>query len=285
MSEELLVNVTPQETRVATVENGVLQEVWIERASKRGIVGNIYKGCVLRVLPGMDAAFVDIGLARAAFLHVGDIADKDKLVFSGTGDDRQQKMIGDILHQNQEILVQVVKDPLGTKGARLTTHLTIPSRYLVYMPYNKTIGVSGKIEDGVERERLKVILQDEVGDEVGFIVRTAADGIDQATLRLDITFLRKLWDSLEKNTVSASAAYRVYEDLPLVLRTLRDSAGGVIERIRIDSRETHKRAVTFCRDFLPGWVTVLNTIRVSGRYLISMRLRMRFRKRSATRCH
>ena len=198
MSEELLINVTPQETRVATVENGVLQEVWIERASKRGIVGNIYKGRVLRVLPGMDAAFVDIGLARAAFLHVADIADQDKLTCSGTGDDRQQKTIGDTLRQNQEILVQVVKDPLGTKGARLTTHLTIPSRYLVYMPYDKTIGVSGKIEDSVERERLKVILQNEVGDEVGFIVRTAADGIDQATLQLDITFLRKLWNSLEK---------------------------------------------------------------------------------------
>lgn len=258
MSEELLINVTPQETRVATVENGVLQEVWVERASKRGLVGNVYKGKVVRVLPGMDAAFIEVGLARAAFLHVADIADKDKFDVGENGE-RRQKLIGEILRTDQEVLVQVVKDPLGTKGARLTTHLTIPSRYLVYMPYETTLGVSGKIEGSAERERLKAILHSVVeAGEGGFIVRTAAEGVDEAALKHDITFLRKIWRSLQKraNCTSPGKAktpgYVVHEDLPLVLRTLRDLAGDAIERIRIDSRENYQKALAFCHDFLPG---------------------------------
>ena len=251
MSEELLVNVTPQETRVATIENGVLQEVWIERASKRGLVGNIYKGKVVRVLPGMDAAFVEIGLTRAAFLYVADIADREK--YSGNGNsERRLKTIAEVLHKDQEILVQVIKDPLGSKGARLTTHLTIPSRFIVYMPYDSAIGVSGKIEDGVERERLKKIVQNLVQDgEGGFIVRTAAEGADESALERDIHFLHKIWRSLEDRAATAAAGAIVHEDLPLVLRTLRDLAGDAIERIRIDSRENCQKAQAFCRDFLP----------------------------------
>lgn len=251
MSEELLINVTPQETRVATVENGALQEVWIERASKRGLVGNIYKGRVVRVLPGMDAAFVDVGLERAAFLHVADIADKDKYT-EDANSERKIKTIGEILRQDQDILVQVIKDPLGTKGARLTTHLTIPSRYLVYMPYDGVTGVSGKIEDNGERERLRELIQEIVGDAGGgFIVRTAAEGADEVSLQRDIAFLQKLWKSLETRLVGAEPGSVVHEDLPLVQRTLRDLAGDVIERIRIDSRETFQKAQAFCQDFLP----------------------------------
>ena len=251
MSEELLINVTPQETRVATVENGVLQEVWIERASKRGLVGNIYKGKVARVLPGMDAAFIEVGLARAAFLHVADITDKDKYVEEEDGE-RRLKPIGEILRQDQEILVQVIKDPLGTKGARLTTHLTIPSRYLVYMPYDTVTGISGKIEDGDERERLRELIQNaEVDIEGGFIVRTAADGVNEQALLRDIAFLSKVWQSMQKRVASANAGTVVHDDLPLVLRTLRDLAGDAIERIRIDSRENFHKAQAFCRDFLP----------------------------------
>ncbi|MEM7207427.1 MAG: ribonuclease G [Pseudomonadota bacterium] len=251
MSEELLINVTPQETRVATVENGVLQEVWIERASKRGLVGNVYKGKVVRVLPGMDAAFVEVGLARAAFLHVADISEKDKIEVAENGD-RRQKAIGEILREGQEVLVQVIKDPLGTKGARLTTHLTIPSRYLVAMPYDSSVGVSGKIEDLEERERLKAIVQDSLEEcDGGFIVRTAAEGVPEDALKRDVLFLRKIWKSLKKRAKAASQDQVVHEDLPLVLRTLRDLSGDAIERIRIDSRETYHRALAFTHDFLP----------------------------------
>ncbi len=157
MSEEILVNVTPQETRVAVVENGVLQEVIIERANRRGLVGNIYHGKVCRVLPGMQAAFVDIGLERAAFLHASDITandDEEKAV----GEVRVVEPITQLLHEGKKISVQVIKDPLGSKGARLTTHITIPSRYLVFMPGASNVGVSQKIEDEQERQRLKDIV-------------------------------------------------------------------------------------------------------------------------------
>ncbi len=161
MSEEILINVTPQETRVAVVENGVLQEVHIERTRARGIVGNIYKGKVTRILPGMQAAFVDIGMDRAAFLHASDIQGRQNV--SGGMPPRTAGVaeaqggpphsISELLRDGQEVVVQVVKDPLGTKGARVTTHITLPARYLVYMPYSKHIGISQKIEDDAERER------------------------------------------------------------------------------------------------------------------------------------
>ena len=152
MSEEILVNVTPQETRVAVVENGVLQEVLIERARARGLVGNLYKGVVSRVLPGMQAAFVDIGLERAAFLHASDILAREVEGLRPEG--KRTETISQLLREGQELLVQVIKDPLGTKGARLTTHITIPSRYLVFMPDAGNVGISQKIEDETERTRL-----------------------------------------------------------------------------------------------------------------------------------
>ncbi len=174
MTLELLVNVTPQETRVAVVENGVLQEVFIERARRRGLVGNIYKGVVRRVLPGMQAAFVDIGLERAAFLHASDIAvsvDNEKIEHNG-GEDN----ITSLLREGQLVLVQVIKDPLGTKGARLTTHITVPSRYLVFMPEVSNVGVSQRIEDEAERQRLRDIVMAARGEGGGgFILRTAAE--------------------------------------------------------------------------------------------------------------
>jgi ribonuclease G len=156
MSEEILINVTPQETRIAYIENGVLQEINIERARSRGMVGNIYQGRVSRVLPGMEAAFVDIGLDRAAFLHVSDIELKPEE--KETGVESRPRLIYDLLRTGQNLMVQVIKDPLGSKGARLTTEITIPSRYLVYVPNGRNIGVSSRIEDASERERLKGIL-------------------------------------------------------------------------------------------------------------------------------
>jgi ribonuclease G len=256
MNGEILINVTPQETRVAMVENGVLQEVFVERARRRGIVGNLYKGRVCRVLPGMEAAFVEAGLARTAFLHVSDIAvasseeDEGESVAAGNG---RRESIARLLHEGQELMVQVTKDPIGSKGARLTSHISIPSRYLVFMPEAHNVGVSQRIEDEAERERLReIVLQwsDREGGG-GYIVRTAAEGASTDALRADMRFLQKLWDSIVERGQSATAGSLVHEDLPLALRSLRDLVGGDIERIRIDSRETYQRAVEFATAFIP----------------------------------
>ena len=159
MSAELLINVTPQESRVALLENGILQEVLIERTSRKGIVGNIYKGKVSRVLPGMEAAFIDIGLEKSAFLHASDLTHPSLEEFQDPPMHRPAVQIGELLYEGKKLLVQVIKDPLGTKGARLTTHVTIPSRYLVLMPDNNNLGISGKIEQGAERERLRQLIE------------------------------------------------------------------------------------------------------------------------------
>lgn len=250
MSEEILVNVTPQETRVAVVENGVLQEVSIERTRARGLVGNLYKGVVSRVLPGMQAAFVDIGLERAAFLHASDIFTREVEGLRPEG--RRHEAINQLLREGQELLVQVIKDPLGTKGARLTTHITIPSRYLVFMPDVANVGVSQKIEDEAERTRLKdIVLAHSNGDGQGFIVRTAAEGASEEALISDIDFLRKLWASIRERAQNPSTGSIIYEDLPLVLRVLRDLVGTEMEKVRIDSRETYQRVAQFAADFIP----------------------------------
>ncbi|MBO2998074.1 ribonuclease E/G, partial [Aeromonas dhakensis] len=190
MSEEILINITPMESRVAVVENGVLQEVHVERTQRRGIVGNIYKGRVVRVLPGMQAAFVDIGLERAAFIHAAEISNREGSAVES---------ISALVHEGQALVVQVTKDPIGTKGARLTTHLSIPSRYLVYMPRTSHVGISLRIEDEVERERLKKVVADCVAAEGiegqgGFILRTAAEGAGEDEILADIRYLRRLWD-------------------------------------------------------------------------------------------
>ena len=248
MSEEILINVTPQETRVAVVENGVLQEILIERERRRGIVGNIYKGRVVRVLPGMQAAFVDIGLERAAFLHVSDIDQSERLEAGQEATDE----ITRLLHEGDDVMVQVVKDPLGTKGARLTTHVTIPSRYMVLMPGNPTAGVSTKIEGDEERDRLKSLLHETIdlnGGQTGFIVRTAAEHVSDEALREDMVFLGKLWQFIQDVVKDASAPACIHEDLPLALRILRDFVGRGLEKVRIDSRETHARVEDFVRQF------------------------------------
>jgi len=252
MSEEILINVTPRETRVALVENGVLQEVYIERERKRGIVGNIYKGKVSRVLPGMQAAFVDIGLDRAAFLHASDISTSLIMEDGSSQEDNQQSDIAELVRDGQEILVQVIKDPLGTKGARLTTHLTIPSRYLVLLPENTNIGISTKIEDQGERQRLKDIVSGLSEDSKnGYIIRTVADGIDEQALVSDEKFLCKLWGCITEEIKKAKPGSVVYDDLPLSIRTLRDLVDDNIEKIRVDSRETFQKLQQFSRQFVP----------------------------------
>ena len=248
MSEEILINVTPQETRVAVVENGVLQEVYIERSNNRGIVGNIYKGKVVRILPGMQAAFVDIGLERAAFLHASDI-ESSASKLNGA----EAPPINTLLHDSQEVVVQVVKDPLGSKGARLTMNLTLPARYLVYLPGTSHIGISQRIEDDDERERLREIIRsvsDSEGDG-GYILRTAAETATEQEIRNDILYLQRAWAAVHERKKGVKAPALLHEDLMLALRAMRDLVLDNVEKIRIDSRETCQRALEFAREFIP----------------------------------
>jgi len=246
MSEEILINVTPPETRVAVIENGVLQELIIERSRQIGLVGNIYKGQVCRVLPGMQAAFVDIGLPKAAFLHISDLSGKEL-------EKVQSDNIGYYLHEGQHIVVQVVKDPLGTKGARLTTEISIPSRFQVFMPYANNSGVSQRIDCESERIRLKTCIEKFRQEHQcgGFIARTAAEGVEESVLIADMTFLLKLWQSIAAKISTAIVKQFIHKDLPLSVRTLRDVYKEGIERIRIDSKETYHRLIEFAETFMP----------------------------------
>jgi ribonuclease G len=245
MSEEILINITPPETRVAVIENGVVQEILIERVRSRGLVGNIYKGKVSRILPGMQAAFIDAGLDRAAFLHASDIQSKL---------DPKPENIEELLRDGQEIVVQVVKDPLGTKGARLTTNISIPSRYMVFMPSLENVGVSQKIEDETERQRLRDTLGSYISEKKingSFIARTAAENISESALQADMKFLARLWDSIQSRIAESKAPARLHEDLPLAIRAFRDLIGPEVERVRLDSKSTYDKAMDFVNKFIP----------------------------------
>ncbi|RZA18982.1 MAG: ribonuclease G [Lysobacteraceae bacterium] len=264
MSEELLVNVTPRETRVAVVENGMLQELHIERGSQRGVVGNIYKGKVQRVMPGMQAAFVDIGLDRAAFLHANDIFRSAQLD-AGESDDapvsapmQVQIPITELLRDGAEIVVQVVKDPIGSKGARLTTQISIPSRYLVLLPRSRVVGISARIEDEDERTRLKALMTEfapAVGPQPkpghGFIVRTNAEGQPAEALAEDIAYLGRVWNLVEETSATAKVGSCIYEDLSLPLRAVRDLIRRDVEKVKVDSRETCERLREFAAQYMP----------------------------------
>ncbi len=251
MKQEILINVSPSETRVAVVENGVLQEVYIEREARQGLVGNIYRGKVLRVLPGMQSAFVDIGLDKAAFLHAKEIFPLQESEAGSVSDD-----IKDLIREGQEIIVQVVKDMIGSKGARLTTHISLPSRYLVYMPGSQHIGVSQRIDDEKERERLRNIVkqvqQDKQTLSGGFILRTAADGVPEAEIKKDMEFVTKLWDLVESRVCNEQKIAVIYESLPLLMRMVRDLAEVDVGKIQIDCQESFKQAVTFVEQFVPA---------------------------------
>jgi len=255
MSEEILINVAPMETRVALLDNGVLQEVYLERFQNKGIVGNIYLGKVARVMPGMQAAFVDIGLDKAAFLHVSDIAVKKIPSAPNNQVDKQEEPhINSLLKEGDPLIVQVIKEPLGTKGARLTMHLSVSSRYLVYTPQTNHIGISQRIEREEERERLRRLLADcireeKLNDECGFIIRTVADGASQEELLKDVRFLARLWNNLKSRMEKTSSIGVIHEDLPLYLRTMRDLVKPSIERVWIDSQEEYQRLLRFSEDY------------------------------------
>ncbi|MCK5894768.1 MAG: ribonuclease G [Endozoicomonadaceae bacterium] len=251
MSEEVLMNIMPAESRVAVVENGVLQEIYLERSCSRGIVGNIYKGKVVRVLPGMQAAFVDIGLDKAAFIHVREIASRDYCQEAVTALD-----IVEFAQEGQSMVVQVTKESLGTKGPRLTTHISIPARYLVLIPDSEHVGISLRIEDPQERDRLKEMLehlieQTKPNKKYGFILRTVAEGVGEEELLADMQFLHRLWLTVEEQIRESRAPDCVYEDLPLHLRTIRDFIKPSIEKIRIDSLDTYNKVCQFVRKIVP----------------------------------
>jgi len=253
MTAELLINVTPQETRVATVENGMLVDIRIERVQKVGLVGTLFQGVVRRVLPGMEAAFVDIGLEKAAFLHVSDVVAARLPDEQG---ERSHQPIARVLREGQTLAVQVVKDPLGSKGARVTTNLTVPSRYLVMMPHEHGIGLSTRIDDEDERERLRALVETLRGDsKVGYIVRTAADGAPSEALADDMAYLAKVWAGVQSRREALAPGEVIFRDLPLVLRMLRDSRDEDLERIRIDSRESYQQCHDFCEEYVPELAT------------------------------
>ena len=255
MSGELLINVTPSETRVALIENGSLQEVHVEREARRGLVGNIYLGKIIRVLPGMQAAFVDINLGKAAFLHASDI--NSKLILKVDSNSEQVPDIRNLVHEGQYIVVQVVKDPMGTKGARLTTDITVAARFLVLMPNASHAGISQRIEDPKERNRLKSIVTPYCGEDHGFIVRTAAEGAGIEELQHDAEFLRRVWAKVIERKERKQTKDPIYQDLSLAFRVLRDFVGVSLERIRIDSKLTYEQLVEFTSEFVPNLAPVL----------------------------
>ncbi len=249
MSVEILVNVTPRESRAAVVEQGVVEELYIERASHRGFAGNIYKGRATRVLPGMQAAFIDIGLDRTAFLHASDIQPPAGL--DGAVDIAPPESVRALVNEGDTILVQVLKDPIGTKGARLSTYVSLPSRFLVFMPQGRGVGVSARIADPAERTRLRELVQEWSAGSGGWIVRTATEGAAVEALRADMIFLQRLWDVIRDKCARAAAAELVHEDLKLPMRVLRDLLGEEVERVLVDAPAAHAAMVAFTRTFMP----------------------------------
>ena len=245
MSDELLINVTPMECRVALVENGTVNELFVERIAKRGLVGNIYKAKVVRVLPGMQAAFVDIGLSRTAFLHINDMIWPRN---------QPTPNVFELLQPGQILTVQVMKDMLGTKGARLSTDLSIPSRYLVLMPYGHHTGVSQRIESEAERDRLRSIIERIQAEHKlpgSVIVRTAAEGIEEEAIAQDMAYLAKLWEFIQRKQKSMLVPSLVFEELPLPQRVIRDLANHETAKIQVDSREVFAKLQEFVEEFVP----------------------------------
>ena len=242
MSQEILVNVTTKEVRIALLENSVLQEVHIKRGRYQGLIGNIYKGRVNRLLPGIQAAFIDIGFDRAAFLHISDM---------GLVADQQPSKIDirDHLRLGQEILVQIYKDPLGSKGARLTTQFTIPSRFLVLTPGVFQISLSQKITDEAERIRLQTLIQPDIHG--GYIYRTASINASLADIENDQTQLQNLWLSLKEKAKTLKAPSQLFAEIPMILRILRDFVTGDIANILVDDADTFAQMQTYAATYLP----------------------------------
>ncbi len=300
MSSEIVVNAETFETRVALLENGVAAELYIERESGKSIVGNVYKGKVTKVLPGMQAAFVDIGLEKAGFLYVSDVdtiesienygklaaeqadgEDDDALDFDGNGDDadngeeeptngshknvvgrrsrrgEKKRHIQDLLKDGQSVIVQVSKEPLGTKGSRLTSYITLPGRYVVYMPTIKQIGISRRIENEGERKRLKKLVRKNRQPGAGYIVRTASEAMPAQDIEANVNFLHALWEDILVRNESASAPSRIHLNLNIIQRTVRDLFNSSVDRMIIDDAEQYAKTRDFLQNYYPHLVPKL----------------------------
>jgi ribonuclease G len=276
MASEIIINSNPREIRVALVENNQLAEIFIEHKARKGIVGNIYKGIVTKILPGMQVAFVDIGLEKAGFLYVGDIDVIDLLEYEnddeaegmnlGAGEDSSQEdgkhsrmtnpgiPIQDLLKEGQEIVIQIAKNPLGTKGARITSFITLAGRHIVYMPTVNQISVSRRIENEDEKERLKILVGEIGRPDEGYIVRTAGLGRQKEDFLPDVNFLHKLWDNLQGRSDNQTAPCLLYEDLNLIFRSIRDLFNEDVRRLVIDSKVDYENCIEFCSSYLPHLV-------------------------------
>jgi len=265
MKQEIFINSTPQESRIAIIEDGQLAEFLIERKEEMGIAGNIYKGKVARVLPGMQAAFVDIGMEKAGFLHASDFDDvpEEVRLMNDGGEEvefedapkpqhsSRRLPLEKRISRGEEILVQVAKDPLGTKGARITSHVSLPGRYMVFMPGSNHIGISRRIESDEERKRLKEIAQGLGTKEGGFILRTACEGLSKREIQRDHRFLTILWNRIQKRAKSAAAPALIHQDLDLIARAIRDFFTTDTEQVVIDSARDHRRIIDFVHQFMP----------------------------------
>ena len=270
LATELIVNTTGRETRVAILENEQLTELHLDRGNDRGYVGNVYLGKVVRVLPGMQAAFVDIGLERAAFLYVGDIfspmlghkhdeeeeVDEPDLTVAEDGPQGEaprpgQPLIQDLLSEGQDVVVQVAKDPIGTKGARVTTHITLPGRYLVFMPTVDHVGISRRIDRDKERRRLREFVEKNRPKGAGFIVRTICQNQTNVTLKQDMTYLLGIWDKIQEAQKHRKSPAPLHIDHGLVLRLVRDAFHDDVDRMVVDTPKVYEEVCAFMDEFSP----------------------------------
>src|SRR5438105_10336024 len=263
MAREIVINATKHESRIAVLDEGQVVELWVERTRYRTVVGNIYKGRVTKVLPGMQSAFVELGLDRDAFLYVSDVLEEFEEYESESSEDltldeapRPETSISDLLREGQEIVVQVSKDTIAGKGARITSHITLPGRFLVYMPTVNHIGVSRRLETEAERMRLKHVLETiRPAGAGGFIVRTAGEGREEEEFRADLKYLTDLWEQIKRRAEKVSAPTAIHHDLDLVLRTIRDVLSPEFKSVWVDSVDQYQRIVEFLDQIQPNLVS------------------------------
>lgn len=255
MTSEIIINASPEETRVALLEMGQLAELYIERKKDISLVGNIYKGKVIKILPGMQSAFVNIGFEKATFLHVADV--HSSFDYSVFGEDIEEETIPfhlpieELLQEGQDVLVQVSKDPIGTKGARVTSYITIPGRYLVLMPGVEHIGISRRISDEKERTRLKELVTSLKPQNIGLIVRTASEGCAEDEIKKDIDYLMLLWENIQRKKDKVTSPHLLYSDLDLAFRSVRDLLGHEVGKLVVDSEDEYNRLVEFVNTYFP----------------------------------
>ncbi len=265
MKSKLVINVCEQETRVALLEDGTIAELYIERQDESDVAGNIYKGRVQRVLPGMQAAFVDVGMRQAAFIYVDDVIGRDPehlAEFAALAEDAQTESletgtppqrppIEELIREGQEIMVQVAKSPIGTKGARVTSHISLPGRFLVFMPASRHVGVSRRMEDEAERTRLREMVSRLRTEEAGYIVRTAAEGIEEAKITKEMAFLTNLWGAIRKQFPAAPVPALLHRELTVSLRAVRDLLTYEADQVMVDDDDTYRSILSFLETFMP----------------------------------